>query len=60
MFTQQELVAIIRICDAAVRNGGLEMAELALPIIQKIRQSAQSGQLGSAARPSQLPPGAAP
>ena len=44
MFTQQELMAIIKICDAGVRAGGLEIAEMAIPICHKIRQMAQQQQ----------------
>jgi len=39
MFTHQELLAIIKICDAGIRAGGLEIAEIALPIVFKIKQS---------------------
>ena len=39
MFTHQELLAIIKICDAGVRAGGLEIAEIAMPIVFKIKQS---------------------
>ena len=44
MFTQQELMAIIRICDAGVRAGGLEIADLAVPITRKIRVMMQQQQ----------------
>jgi hypothetical protein len=44
MFNQQELLAIIKICDAGVRAGGLEIAELAVPISRKIRAILQQQQ----------------
>jgi len=39
MFNHQELLAIMKICDAGVRAGGLDIAEIAMPIVYKIRQS---------------------
>ena len=44
MFTHQELMAIIKICDAGVRAGGLEIAELAVPVTRKIRAIIQQQQ----------------
>jgi hypothetical protein len=41
MFTVQELAAIVRICDAAVRQGGLDIAQIALPIAGKAQQLSQ-------------------
>ena len=43
MFTQQELMAFDRICDAALKHGGLDMLGLVVPILQKVRQGVQSG-----------------
>jgi hypothetical protein len=53
MFTPQELIVLIRICDAATRQGGLDMAELTIPISQKIRQHLQSIQQTNGMRPAQ-------
>jgi hypothetical protein len=39
MFNHNELLAIMKICDAGVRAGGIEIAEIAMPIVYKIRQS---------------------
>ena len=46
MFNQQELMALLKICDMATRSGGLEIAEFALPISHKVRRLLQQGQQG--------------
>lgn len=41
MFTHEELIAILRICDAGCRAGGLDTAEMAIPIAHKVRRLIQ-------------------
>lgn len=41
MFNQQELMALLKICDAGTRAGGLEIAEFAVPLARKIRSLIQ-------------------
>ncbi len=45
MFTQQELIILLRFCDMAVRQGGLEVANVAVPLSQKITQLSQQMQM---------------
>ncbi len=44
MFTQQELITIVKLCDIATRQGGLEVANVAMPIVNKIQQQLQAMQ----------------
>jgi hypothetical protein len=54
MFNQQELLAIIRICDHAIKEGGIEVAEIAMPIVFKCRQTLVQHQQGQGQQPVQL------
>jgi hypothetical protein len=44
MFTQQELMALLKMCDLGIRSGGLEVADIAVPLCHKIRQILQQQQ----------------
>jgi hypothetical protein len=39
MFNQQDLLDIMKICDAAIKFGGIEVAEIAMPVVFKCRQN---------------------
>ena len=41
-FTRKELEVIVRLCDLGVRQGGLEAANIAIPIAAKAQQMMQA------------------
>jgi hypothetical protein len=54
VFNQQELLAIIKVCDHAIKEGGIEVAEIAMPLVFKCRQTLVQSQQGQGQQAPQL------